>query len=460
MLGLLALTAAACEARERSLLVPGLADGTRLRARVWDGGDDARIFRTWFDTELGVECQFAMAADGRYRCLPSGSSAIWLDPVVFSDAACTRPAVIVPSCEPAPAYVHGPRIATPTCDEPEGLPVLALGPLRGTPRYYRQLGAGCTALEAAAEQQVHDVGDEVPAASFVPAQLRVPEGAARVSPYVFVGEDGAQEAVSSWDREHDRECTWFAAADRFLCRPVEVVLHYDWIWADAGCSVHAAVDLVSVRPCAPPTAVIGAGDGPYFESYLEVGAEVPRSQVFNDEQGTCSPETSELPDTYYLEGAPIPASSLPTLLHVLDGVGRLRAERFTDEQGNPLAVATRLHDSEAGQACVLATFVDGLRCLPDPGYATLGPLFADPTCTTPLALWGGTTAPLVAVQPHTLANACDRVAYEAAYAIASPFTGATIYFARPEGCIASPIDPLSTYFTVGEREELPRIVAR
>src|SRR6266849_3862412 len=44
--------------------------GSRLRARIWEGGDGARLFQGWWDDKLGMRCVFALADDMRVRCLP------------------------------------------------------------------------------------------------------------------------------------------------------------------------------------------------------------------------------------------------------------------------------------------------------------------------------------------------------------------------------------------------------
>src|SRR4051812_14109913 len=61
--------------------------GSRLRARVQDGGDGAALFVSWVDTKLGVDCTFVKAADGAFRCLPP---AVRSSGVIFADPQCTR----------------------------------------------------------------------------------------------------------------------------------------------------------------------------------------------------------------------------------------------------------------------------------------------------------------------------------------------------------------------------------
>jgi len=44
--------------------------GSRLRARIWDGGDGAKLFMNWEDTKLGIACLFLKGADGTWHCQP------------------------------------------------------------------------------------------------------------------------------------------------------------------------------------------------------------------------------------------------------------------------------------------------------------------------------------------------------------------------------------------------------
>src|SRR6185436_13052369 len=83
--------------------------GTRLRARVMDGGYGAKLFVDWQDTHLGIACSFALAGDGRIRCLPVDEDTSILT-TFFSDDACTTLVAIGPP--PDDLYV---RIADATC---------------------------------------------------------------------------------------------------------------------------------------------------------------------------------------------------------------------------------------------------------------------------------------------------------------------------------------------------------
>jgi len=80
---LVAAATLGCGARTRGLAAddggdagadPSLASawqsGTRLRARVRDGGGGALMLVAWSDTKLGIDCGFVRLPGGSYRCLP------------------------------------------------------------------------------------------------------------------------------------------------------------------------------------------------------------------------------------------------------------------------------------------------------------------------------------------------------------------------------------------------------
>ncbi len=74
--------------------------GSRLQPVYLEGEDGSRQFMGWFDTARQVDCSFAVATDGAWRCLPAGADAGRF----YADAACTQRLAIVPrACNP-PAY--------------------------------------------------------------------------------------------------------------------------------------------------------------------------------------------------------------------------------------------------------------------------------------------------------------------------------------------------------------------
>lgn len=431
--------------------VVGIEAGARLEPRFWSAEGGARVLRAWFDRELGVECTFQLATDGRYRCLPvRGPLAS-----AFADAACTTPIVIVPACSPVPAMAPGRGQATATCDEDAAVPVYPVGAVRAsTEVYFGAPGNSCLAATLDAELRAYDLGAEVAPGTFVGADLVVrASGADRVAPYALVADDGAVENVGQWDTERDGECT-----GGLRCVPTEIALHDDFLYSDDTCTVPAAADLSSVRPCARATAVL-TSDAPFGTHFLALGAEVPAAAVHrSDGGGTCSPESGAFAEHFYLEGAPIPLETLPALMPVREGTGRLRAERYEATPGTPLAAATFFFDDELGTPCAPTRFADGWRCLRnDQSFPEARYFFADPDCETmPLALVAA-PPPALAVVNHVAADACDTVRYDAAYLVGDEVVATLVYTRQGTACISRPVEAGEHLYRVGAPVDLPRL---
>lgn len=76
--------------------------GSRLKARRIVGVDGSKNFWGWHDSTLKLDCNWATASDGQWRCLPPISAPVSQN---FSDAACTTRVAIVPDvCPPKYAY--------------------------------------------------------------------------------------------------------------------------------------------------------------------------------------------------------------------------------------------------------------------------------------------------------------------------------------------------------------------
>jgi hypothetical protein len=148
--------------------------GSRLKARWYVAADGARQFASFHDTQLAQDCEFSPASDGVTRCLPKF---VFSSPF-FLDSACTE-RVIWDSI----------------CAIPEGAPVAFALPqpandcggnasVRYDTRYYTagaevkptvvyQSGpAGCTESTLFHAGVYRRLGPELPAQSFVAAQLR------------------------------------------------------------------------------------------------------------------------------------------------------------------------------------------------------------------------------------------------------------------------------------------------
>ncbi len=438
--------------------VAGIRDGTRLVARYL-AADGAAVFRIWHDTERGIDCAFQPASDGEYRCLPNWPDVTYANDE-YADASCTQPVVRAPRCQ-APRYAFGRAMATARCNKPSGRAVFAVGPARASRTVFVYRAGVCQeAFTIGAADALYDLGDKLPATDFVAAQLG-PASSDALAPYTFTADDGAIQADAVWDAVRGGECGGGGRAEPPRCRPSEVALHYDFVWADAACSIQAAVDLSQNRPCATPTAIVGFGAGPNLR---ELGARVPAADVHHTNMdNVCTlapPQMTSDPNDFYLEGAAILDDTLPVMSRVLDGAGRVRAERYADAAGHPLAASRGFYDTVVDEHCYPSQFLDGtVRCVPNStAYADAagsGGIYADAACTQPIAAYDAAAPPMPAiVVTHAPRDACDAVLYDATHAAGAPYTGA-LFGGRD--CTPLERNALLTYYTLGAAIELPLI---
>jgi hypothetical protein len=146
--------------------------GQRIKARtittVTTTDDGAKLtmksFGGWFDSMRNEPCSPTLAADGKTRCMPATLS---LTGGYYTDAACTIPAVLTftsdPACSTIPGYVAVP--ATTTCPQTVGAKIYARG--AGVTNYYSKSGTTCIGPSSNPIFTVYPTaGAEISAASF------------------------------------------------------------------------------------------------------------------------------------------------------------------------------------------------------------------------------------------------------------------------------------------------------
>lgn len=149
--------------------------GSRLSviSTAWNGADgsryapDASQFR---DTALGIQCLVSLAADGEWRCLPSGYGVgfVYPDPY-FADSLCTKRlgyyGYYASGC-PA-AYFTDAAAAAPACDGGVSSGrTTVFEAAAATTTVYSKSGVTCSGYPAGSPAYFQ-VGPEVPAATFV-----------------------------------------------------------------------------------------------------------------------------------------------------------------------------------------------------------------------------------------------------------------------------------------------------
>lgn len=139
----------------------GYENGSRLRARVFVGEDGSKQFLGWHDTELDIDCAFARAPNGSYRCFPTDTT--FDSGIYFTDSSCNIEAVIA-ACEPK--YITRVQAG---CDG--GTIVSSVG--AESPTLYLKSGASCISYTAPAGYTAYARGSDINASTFAGASVEV-----------------------------------------------------------------------------------------------------------------------------------------------------------------------------------------------------------------------------------------------------------------------------------------------
>jgi hypothetical protein len=148
---------------------PAMADptnGQRLKATYRQGEDGSKEFvaGVWFDSGRNENCSFALASDGKLRCLPNGQATS-----VYADSQCTTAIVMGPAGCTAPSYAIG--MDNTTCGT-GGAHVYKIGAAAAPTTVYASAQGQCfSAGPAATGYSYYSVGAEIPASSFVSANV-------------------------------------------------------------------------------------------------------------------------------------------------------------------------------------------------------------------------------------------------------------------------------------------------
>lgn len=144
------------------------APGSRLKPKYWLGDDGAKQYMvgSWFDSTRNEDCSFALAADGKMRCLPQA-----MDFGYYSDVGCNTPMIMTQgSCAP-PKY--GISVSDADCGfDPSKAHVYSVGTAMTPTNIYAKSGAGCFAIgPAESGYSYYSVGAEIAPTEFVAVNL-------------------------------------------------------------------------------------------------------------------------------------------------------------------------------------------------------------------------------------------------------------------------------------------------
>jgi hypothetical protein len=225
--------------------------------------------------------------------------------------------------------------------------------------------------------EIYEVGEPVPATTFVGATLTVEPLADGWSRVYFDAEDGSRWARSL--RRGDVDCAVATAADGvFRCLPRSAgsftrgLLAADCMTpvADGDRSSCSLADLY-LWDSGP-----GCPDGRTVVRRASARLDAGQVRV----QGTCWPDRDPYREAYSA-GEELPPGNFPEVNRgILDGPGRLRRQARSTS-GGTYGVAS-LWDSKLGFGCFAAPARDGSqRCLPG---SVVTAFFSDPECTRPI----------------------------------------------------------------------------
>lgn len=266
--------------------------GTRLKVVYATlAGTSQEVFSHFHDTRLDIDCAFAVAADGRLRCVPwpAGAHEVYT-------AGCTRRGVVTPkTCTltravsvPTPAVVCGKA----------GAKVISLIPDPSVTTVDEVGFSSCDAVPLPDGAVFSEPARwPTPPWNFARGIARVVRTGGDVDVVVVRSADGAVQPIGLYDPARDAPCAPVSvlgdAPEEAWCAPgTDVSLRsiYDWVgYSDPTCTTESAVDFdacddealdVGLDPTGPPFYPWQLTSLRRFQSVRALGALVPHGYAW------------------------------------------------------------------------------------------------------------------------------------------------------------------------------------
>ncbi|MFO0552407.1 MAG: hypothetical protein U0271_28725 [Polyangiaceae bacterium] len=441
-----ALVVAGCEPDETRDPTPEVpfahyASGTRLRARVLDGGDGAVKLVGWRDTGLDVDCEMR-ATNAGVRCVPLESRDNY-----FADPECTEP-------------IHFGAVPD------SGLALTAVDGLCGAESEWHVWRIDETELGPDTVYGRSDAGDCVADETVDPSvpRYRLVDATAELVPMtttttalgalevVFaVGDDGSRAVISLVDHATGVRCVEAGgptiANGVDVCVPFDSTYVADGYYASPDCSGESrGAFTCDATPC--PTPGLGVftqtTDCESEVTLLSLGAQQSSYGLAN---GVCE-EVVFGPCVFFPATATLDPRSFPALQHLPIGEGRLQVDTLTPEGSEDILAFGGFIDTNAGAPCVPVDIDGATRCVPSPVSVNPGfTWYSDPSCSKPVAPTSSVdpcaAAPTVALhydQPDGLI--ITEAPVDAAYSVTTRTTTATYAFVGDACVMQGPQDVL------------------
>jgi hypothetical protein len=442
---------------------PMYRSGSRLRARVLDAGGVAVAFEGFRDAALGRDCEFRLAEDGEYRCLPVSSGSIY-----FLDPDCTRPAYrasanTVACSETTEPYAVAEFRVFGVCASTPWSRVFRVGERRDAAFAYASTTHGCAPIGTL--DCLREVEPLEPAA-LVRADLALEPAGEGFAIERFAAEDGASAIHALRDVRHAEQCSVQPELRSDTCLPLpaaqlvaDVLPNARQLYSDATCSAARALIDNARDTCTPPSLVVLREPtvcGTFEPKPYEVGAA--HDTGFADDGSGCRAFAVAAGQKLYEVGAELNIAARPAVQLASGNGERLLLRYYATTTGVPVQYdVPSFYDGQLLARCLPQPASDGTtRCVPD-GSIEIQPTgpFEDAECKQQL----------VAVQNPNRPNACGLVPEFAkrvegdklasVHAL-TRLTGATehVYFQSNGECTARGTKPGTSYYQVGDPLEV------
>lgn len=345
------------------------ASGTRLRQQVFQTSDGNTFPNAIIDSQLGVQCVFAVAEDGQVRCLPDNHT----DGVDLSGGGSVPYQTGNSACPPAYLVVQ-PPYDSGTCSQGQSVVYKTGAAVASVCTEWITSGSNsyCAATETENDPggTFYLIGAKVDPSQFVAATQEAAGNAGRLAVQRWHASDGTLQAFGLHDTMLGVDCAFTAADDsQVRCLPSSTADTFD----ESGNTSVPAV--AGNSACAPEYVVAyppSAGNGESCQADAMVVYTVGKEETSLCEAwagtngGSCT-ETSTLNapgGEYFLAGPEAPPSLfLAGALADANATGRVRLQEYQALDGSRQPAGYR--DSQLGVACEFLLAEDNqIRCLP------------------------------------------------------------------------------------------------
>jgi hypothetical protein len=427
--------------------------GSRLRARVVTADGGLRVFRSFFDTELGVDCSFRQDENGTWRCLPGVYS------LRYADAGCSTQIIVADRCSPRAfgSVDVTPPVDPSSCEPPQDVRyalVAAGSPVpAGDAAVFTKSGETCHEAALQDGHVVLSLGERLDPARAVEAAVHVVERSNGLSARVFEAADGAF-FVGDVLAPDERPCAWpygeFDGIRHCVSSPPLTAGEGDAetfpYFADADCTQPAAspdqecagpsvVEYFSIRSECPATAVLRA-------------AGEPLSSPYELRDGACLPSTKK---DLFAVGGPPDFSGAPAVEERYVGSGAVQFKIWSIG-GVPVRAFEELREGP-DSGCIMSKFSDGLyRCRSDSWLALDERTFADASCSVPAVVSSGPpkcAIPFRNVVVWSFGSECEGNVVSKVFVL-GPLRAEGSYWTKTDaGCSETPLAGTHTMQEVG-----------